>query len=223
MQRKGKNKRFFRGMPTVIPMDPSAAAFPMPRVVIPMSVLNKIFRYAAVADDEIGGIGFLEERGEELYISEAFLLPQKASEVEMVLDDMALNVFVGDCDTPELIRMQWHSHGFGSVFFSAQDVGTIAKYDMPYAVSIVVNKNFDIRCRIDIFKPIYVCLEAVVFVELSKEGDPSLDAVREEVAQTVKNVSVFKKRVSIRSSNRMIVPLGEASSIARMIGEGGML
>lgn len=212
MQRKGRSKKLFGGMPTVIPMDPSAAAFPMPKVVIPMSVLSKIFRYAAVADNEIGGIGFLEERGEELYVSEAFLLPQKASEVEMVLDDMALNAFVGDCDTPELIRMQWHSHGFGSVFFSGQDVGTIAKYDMPYAVSIVVNKNFDIRCRIDIFKPLYVCLEAVVFVELS--NDLSLDAVREEVAKVVINTPVFKRRPRM-TSTRMVVPLGEAMGMAK--------
>ena len=224
MQRK-RRSRFSPGLSTVVPMEGSSAAFPMPKVVMTKEVLEKIFRYAAVADNEVGGVGFIEERGSELYISEAFLLPQVASEVEMTLDPMALNEFVGDCETPEMIKMQWHSHGFGSVFFSSQDVSTISGYDMPYAVSIVVNKNFDIRCRIDIFAPLYVCFEAVVFVEISKENDPYWDKAKEEVGSVVKDTSILLKRKKhkVRVPERMLIPVGEAAGTSRIVYGGGLL
>jgi ribosomal protein S19 len=65
-------------------------------------------------------------------------------------------------------------------------------------------------------------LEAVVFVELSKGDDPSLDAVKEEVAQVVTSASIFRKK-PMKTSTRMIVPLGEAMGMAIMIYEGGMM
>ncbi len=210
---------------TVFPIDSVSAALPLPKVIIPLKVLTDMFSYAAVANNEVGGVGYVEERKNELYISEIFLLRQKANAAEMVLDPLALNEFVGECEKPELVRMQWHSHGAGSVFFSSQDVETISGYDMPYAISIVVNKNYDIRCRIDIFEPMYVCFEAVVFIEIEHQG---INEAREEVIKNVKETGFLGKLIEgnpqkeFTAPKKIIFPIGEIAGMIKLM-EGGML
>lgn len=213
--KRGRNKsKAFERM-TIFPIEPKTAAMPLPKIVIPLRVMMDMFRYATAAKNEVGGVGYIEENDGELYVSDIFLLKQKASAADMTLDPMALNEFVAECESPELIKLQWHSHGYGSVFFSSQDVETISGYDMPYAVSIVVNKNFDIRCRIDIFNPIYVCFEAAVFLEI-KDADSMQASIKVEAL-----VEEGNKKATVETKERLLIPIGEAYGIAKMM-EGGV-
>lgn len=213
--KKGKNKSKTLEQMTILPIEPRTAAMPLPKIVIPLRVLMDMFCYTTAAKNEVGGVGYIEEIDGELYISDIFLLKQKASAVDMTLDPLALNEFVGECERPELVKLQWHSHGHGSVFFSSQDVKTISGYDMPYAVSIVVNKNFDIRCRIDIFDPIYVCFEVAVFLEI-KDTDPMQASMKIETL-----VEEGDKKATTETKERLLIPVGVAHGIIRMM-EGGM-
>jgi len=87
------------------------------------------------------------------------------------MDEMDLNRFIDECDYPEKIKVQWHSHGEGPVFFSGEDVRTIAGYDMDFAVSIVVNRKLDIVCRVDIFHPVYVGLRVPLHLLIDAEDE----------------------------------------------------
>lgn len=190
MERKGRNDGF-------IPLEPHERAFGFPDVVIGLDTLKKMFCYAAVAPYEVGGVGIVEETESGLFISDIHLIRQTASAAEMLLDDLDLNRFVGECEEPEKIKVQWHSHGSGPVFFSPQDTSTIAGYDMDFAISIVVNKRFEVICRVDLFKPVYFGFRVPLRIRIDVDEELA-EKYREEVAEKVCVAETKKKHIGGR-------------------------
>jgi proteasome lid subunit RPN8/RPN11 len=152
-------------------LNPYERAFGFPRICIGTKTLQKLFCYTLSVSGEISGLGLLEETEDGLIISDVFLIKQEAGAANVVMDEMDLNRFIDECEYPERIKVQWHSHGEGSVFFSSEDVQTIAGYDMDFAVSIVVNRKMEIVCRVDIFNPIYIGLKVPLHLLIDVEDE----------------------------------------------------
>jgi len=142
----------------------------LPRVFVPLSVWQKIQYFVGHCQYEINGLGTVQRSGNDFTVEDVFLLKQHTGPgMNVVTDPKALNKFIYDLvsaggDASKL-KFQWHSHVDMLPFFSLEDMATIAGYMNDYMISLVVNKQGDFRCRLDLFKPFKLSLGVPLFIK----------------------------------------------------------
>ena len=170
----------------------SGALFNPPRVFITLEAVKKIQCFTRLASGEINGLGLVEKRGNDFIITDAFILKQKASGASAEIDPLELNKYVAECEDPSKLTFQWHSHGDMSVFFSPTDVKTIAGYLGDFTISLVINKQGEYLCRLDLFKPFYLGLKATLLVIVPVE-EGLLSHCQKEIDAKVDEAGKFSK------------------------------
>lgn len=178
-------------------MQQSEVEFPRPRVFILASAFQKLRAYVKACPVEINGLGTVKHSGNDFLITDVFILPQKVSWASAKIDDEALHKFIYELTNsggdPAEIKLQWHSHVNMDAYCSSEDRATISGYKCDFMISLVVNKQAESFCRIDLFQPFRLGL-AVPF-EIFLPPDPTLEeSCAKEVEEKVEitdNRSVF--------------------------------
>lgn len=170
-------------------LDIPEAIRPFPKIYIPLMVLQKIQCYVDLCAHEVNGIGNVERRGNDFWISDVIILKQKATECNVEIDPKALNKYVYDLvvqgKDPSKLKFQWHSHVDMPTFFSTEDIDTIAGYMNDFMVSFVINKAGDYRCRLDLFKPFHLAMEVPVYVAAPPLQTKLISECQDEIKQKV--------------------------------------
>jgi proteasome lid subunit RPN8/RPN11 len=170
-----------------------------PQIRIQQCALAKLLLYAERCPLEIGGLGYVVQDEEGLFIPDLFVLPQKVSASDTELDPDALCEFLGrlvreDADVSS-VRLWWHSHGDMDLVWSETDCLTIGGLPGDFWVAIVVNRRGEIRSRLDVFVPERQTWD-VPLVEIS--GDRGCDpevlrvAVDREIFENVRAYTVVQ-------------------------------
>lgn len=164
----------------------SDAVMTQPKVFLPVREAKKIWAWTLSVPGEINGLGLVERRKNNFWVTEVLILKERVSHGRATIDPLAFNEYVSECEDPSKIRMQWHSHGdISADFFSQKDISdTIAKWTGEYLISLLVNKRGEYRCRLDIFEPIYLGFEIPLLVTVPVEKE-ILDFCREEIKEKV--------------------------------------
>lgn len=190
--------------PTILDIA-SGALFNSSRALIELGSAMTIHYFTGLASGEINGLGEVEKRGNDFIITKTFILEQKASGARVKIIPMALNRYVAQCEDPGKIKFEWHSHGSGSVFFSEHaDIPTIRRWLGDFLISLVVNKRGDYLCRLELFKPFYLCLKIPLLVVIPLGIDQELlSHCRQEITAKV-NIGKLAKimRAPLKRDNR---------------------
>lgn len=163
---------------------------------------QRLFGYMSNCPQEISGLGYAhldKLPNGDLLLSNPMLFEQEVNfnETDLSQGDIGKFMFemVKSGGDPENLKMWWHSHGSGSVFWSKhQDEKTIAnlrRFGMEFLVSIVGNHFGDYLLRLDIFKPVHVTIDNIPLRIIQVE-DLTLQA--EILAEIEKKVSGYKPR-----------------------------
>lgn len=169
-----------------------------PRLVLPQRVWQKLCCLARAVVTEIGGYGTCRLHGGDVIVTDVFTVPQHVTTGEVVLTDVGtaqlVDLIKARGESPATLRMQWHSHVDGNVFWSGQDRRNIKDNLLslsPWFVSLEVNHRGDCLCRLDIRTPmrIEIGLQPVILLEpLSvEEQQACLAAITRDVKEVVPN------------------------------------
>lgn len=153
--------------------------------------LKKIHYYTEAADGEVSGLGTVikNDKGEYL-IDKVFLLEQESSSGDTELDPEAISKLmtnmVKEKEDPGKLKFWWHSHANMGVFWSGTDDECAETLSKEYAFSLVVNKDKQLRCRLDLYAPFRITFDGVRVRELISD-DPKMKAeCKKEVEEKVR-------------------------------------
>lgn len=171
----------------------------LPKICISFYAFQKIRCFTDLMDYEIHGLGIVEEFKAEnkITVVDAFLTKQKVSFVNAETTRRDMGYFLAEFTTSggdtSKLKFQWHSHADMDAFFSSEDIDTISGYVSDYMISLVINKKGEYKCRLDIFKPVYIGIEVPLYVIM-----PKFSSVVSECG------SEIKKHVSINFVDKIL-------------------
>lgn len=126
------------------------------------------------------------------------VLPQKSSEAHSTIDEETLAEFLFDKtkkgEKVSDYKVWWHSHADMEAFFSGTDTGTIdGSTEFPYLISIVGNKNGDVKVRFDMHKPFRFTIdEENCRLKVGVFEDPKLrEQCKKEIQKHVKQQRMY--------------------------------
>lgn len=189
----------------------------LPKICISFNAFQKIRCFTDLMDSEIHGLGIVEESKTEnrFLITDAFLTRQKVSlrKANTTARDMAyfLAEFTANGGDASKLKFQWHSHVNMDAFFSPEDIETISEYVCDYMISLVLNKKGEYKCRLDIFKPLYIGVETPLYVVM-----PKFNSVISECRQEI------KKYVSINFVEKALDKLDKLCGATVFVKNGNL-
>ncbi|MGE5849752.1 MAG: hypothetical protein ACM362_06485 [Candidatus Methylomirabilota bacterium] len=128
-----------------------------PRILIAAPVFRRLQLYIDLCPFEVGGLGSVEAFGDDLLVTSAILIRQRATGSDVELDSQAiadhLLQILREGRDPSSLRVWWHSHAEGPILWSSTDERTIEGMQIDRLVSIVGNKRNEFACRLDEFSP----------------------------------------------------------------------
>lgn len=130
------------------------------RVTIDAEALEKVWQWTALAKGEFSCLALVTEVGDDLLVHDVELFEQVCTAASTEMDQQALARFLVPHPEPEKVRCWTHSHAALNVFWSQQDEACIEGLaNESCLVSIVVNKKHELKCRVDIWKPVRLTLD----------------------------------------------------------------
>ena len=186
-----------------------------PIAVIRQEDLDLIFGFVLNHSCEIKGRGYIRQVGNILNIEDVFILPQKTSLGYVDENEGAIHKYIVqnlDKDL-DLMNFQWHSHP-GDVYYSSTDQKNIREWGktMNLVVNLVVNKEFEYVCRLDIFEPIEPSMEIPVIVT-HEISDEIMQFCQDEIAKKVTMTQIEKVHKMVTGKqelpvgNTVVIPL----------------
>ncbi len=159
-------------------------------------VMKKIIYYTQAADGEVSGLGTIMKDGEKrLIVDKVFLLEQESSAGDTELDSEAISKLLTDMimakEDPGRVKFWWHSHGNMGVFWSGQDDECAEKLSKEYAFSLVVNKDNELRCRLDLYNPFRITVDGIKVREMTEDDEFLKKACKEEVEKKVRSTTPY--------------------------------
>ena len=126
-------------------------------ICITSNALEKLALYVELSSHEISGLGFVDSSGDNLIITDVFILRQRCFHSYTELLPEAVAEFMLDAvnagKDPETIKLWWHSHANMDVFWSSIDEYTARGFGNDFMLALVLNKSGDYLCRLDLFQP----------------------------------------------------------------------
>lgn len=197
---------------------------------IERSIWLRMFYYAREAlPCEVTGVGLLEPEADydgvirSLKVTEASIVKQKTSGgycqfAKGALHDAYLDLIeAGRGDEIEKMRLRWHSHGSGSVFFSITDENDIEdnNLNVDWMVSLIINTNGEAKAAVDFFEPFRVSapIEVEIYDEVPFE---IIEHCRSEVK---KKLTHFDAKKSPKFSEK--IPAGKGGKPKKAVVSGG--
>jgi len=175
------------------------ATTPPLSVYIRLKAKTLMDTYVDSIDKEISGLGTVTIFGPNaLLIDEIYLLRQKVSSGETIMDPQGMAAFARELRSAggdvNKIRLWWHSHHASSVFWSSQtDLKTIESFGAQGAtwmVSLVTNKSGEYLTRVDIYDPLRVVLDGLSLVTVADTDEALMERVKAEIATKVEVMSI---------------------------------
>lgn len=174
----------------------------IPRVFIAAQAFERLKLYIQLCPSEVGGLGTVESHQGNLFVTSISLIRQRASDVDTELDPEAiadhLLRILQEAGDLSAVRLWWHSHAEGQIFWSKTDEETIENLRIDPLLSIVGNKRCEFRCRLDLFSPDRITLDSLPLLPLPNDLPADPDSLRREVlAELRKKLSLFRREVSL--------------------------
>jgi hypothetical protein len=176
----------------------------LPRILISAQAFQRLQLYVDLCPFEVSGLGTVTPFGEDLLVTEIFLMRQRASSTDTELDSQAvaehlLHALQQGRDLTAL-RVWWHSHGEGEVYWSNTDEQTIESLHIDQLVSIVGNKRHQFSCRLDLFSPDRVTRNSLPLLPFP-DGTPSDEEVlrRQVLAELREKVTLIQRDIPLVS------------------------
>jgi len=174
------------------------------RVAVPAALKQRLDLLIRECQTEISGLGEVEARNGELTVTSIHLLDQKGSTSETTLDPKAVLAFMASAGEIgvdlEKVRLWWHSHANGGLFWSPKDEACIAGFgstNTPWLLSIEGNHAGNYIARYDVFPneevPVRLTCDAVLVPEVPAR---ELRAIRAEIKRHVKEVPPATRRLA---------------------------
>lgn len=139
------------------------------KVIMPLKLYQKMFLYATNITKEISGLGMVERLGNELHITDLFIIEQEVTSGNTTLNnkDLAKKTIeiINAGGDPSKMKLWWHSHTNGGMFWSVTDDKCCDAYNNDqWLLSMVINYRKEIRCRLDIYNPVRITLDCMPVV-----------------------------------------------------------
>ncbi len=157
----------------------------IPRIFIAAQAFERLKLYIDICPSEVAGLGMVADRERDLLVTRIFLIRQRASDADTELDPEAVAEHLlhilhqaGDLSA---VRLWWHSHAEGQIFWSKTDEETIEGLRIDPLLSIVGNKRHEFRCRLDQFTPDRFTLDDLPLLPLPNDSPADPDSLRQEV------------------------------------------
>lgn len=172
-----------------------------PRVFIAPRALHRLKLYIDLCPFEVGGLGTVEASGEDLLVTDCFLIGQRASDSDTELDPQAVAEHllrtIQEGKDPAALRLWWHSHAEADITWSPTDERTIEGLGIEQLVSIVGNKRHEFGCRLDQFSPTRLTFDRLPLIP-APEGSPADErALRRQVmAELREKVTLIHREYS---------------------------
>lgn len=169
---------------------------------------EKMRHYVDGCKGEVSGLGKIEvgEDG-QLIITDCTIFEQKVSSAHSNIETEALAKFqvemIQKGEDLGKWKLWWHSHATMAVFWSGTDTGTIdTSTEFEYMVSLVTNHNHDIKCRVDLFRPLRMTEDDVdVYIQESEDAELKAQCDAEIKAKvTEPPVTKYTKHVGYKPS-----------------------
>jgi len=159
---------------------------------IPVNIFQRMFAYCKLVDEEINGLGAIEQFEKNKFrITEIYLLKQKVSGTSCEIETSTLAEFLQKLikekkDTTR-VKLWWHSHNKMSCGWSTTDEITgrnIAGKD--YFLSLVINHDGEMRCRMNLYRPIEITIDSIpIHIETPLVKDNKIEKYKKEVENLV--------------------------------------
>ncbi len=177
-------------------------AGPPARIFIATQAFRRLKFYIDLCPFEVGGLGTVEPIGPDLLVTDIFLIRQRASDTDTELDPEAvaerlLHILQEGRD-PAALRLWWHSHAEGQIYWSETDEQTIEALRIDQLVSIVGNRRMGFACRLDQFSPKRLTLENLPLLPLRDEAPEDEELLRRQIlAELREKVTLFRRDISL--------------------------
>lgn len=166
-----------------------ASGFTPPTLFILSETKERLDLYIQCAKGEVSGLGEVSQIGRNFLVTAVHLLKQESTDGDTKIEKSAIHDYLYHAMrneiNPNSLKLWWHSHGDGNVFWSGTDDGTIAEFKN-WIISIVGNKSGEYLTRLDIFTPIHLTVKNLDFRIRFLENKPLRKEIEREVAEKVK-------------------------------------
>ena len=181
------------------------------RIKIDLLSLERITNWVKIAKGEVSGLGLVEDRGEDFFISHVFLLKQRCTDYGTELEESSIAELMVKLEGMGVdsgrLRFWWHSHGSMQTFWSNTDDNTIEGLaNGAYFISSVFNKRGDVKSRIDLFEPIRAIFDEAVFEPELPCFDSDLDCLREFREKVAEGISLGTSLSKPKEEKKSVSP-----------------
>ena len=171
---------------------------------------NKMFQYVAATENEVSGLGVVEElQGIGVTITDVYLLDQVCGPASTELDPMAVSKLLTELakqGKETRLLLWWHSHAYMETFWSGTDNDTISRLRTgSYFISMVVNKRFDIKTRIELYSPVSISMDDIP-VKVLPEVTNIPQEIKDEVQAKVASPPPIFTNPLIQNKDKMLFP-----------------
>ena len=186
----------------------------IPRIFIAAQAFERLKLYIDLCPFEVGGLGTLELHEGNFFVTSISLIRQRASDADTELDseavaDHLLRILQQASDL-SAVRLWWHSHAAGQIYWSQTDEETIQNLRIDSLLSIVGNKRHEFRCRLDLFSPDRITLDSLPLLALPNDAPTDPNSLRREI------MSELREKMRLVRREVTLVPeliLGSAEAL----------
>ncbi len=136
-----------------------------PTLLFTVDAWCKLQAFLSLSTQEISGFGRVVPFGNDFLVNEIFLLPQKVSPVETIIDELDVACFISELiekgEDPYFIRLWWHSHVNMGLFWSQTDNENMKAHTKDYMFGLVGLQNGQVKIRLDINEPVKITLDDI--------------------------------------------------------------
>lgn len=173
----------------------------VPRVLIAPDALQRFKLYIDLCPFEVGGLGTVEQVGDDLLVADIFLIRQRATDSDTELDPQAVAEHllrtVQEGKDPSSLRLWWHSHAEADITWSDTDEKTIEALQIERLVSIVGNKRHEFGCRLDQFSPKRLTFDRLPLIPTPDEKPDDEESFRKRImAELREKVTLIHREYS---------------------------
>lgn len=153
-------------------------------IKITQKAYNKMMFWVLNAPGEVSGYGHVERDGNSFLIDDVLILEQQNGGSHSYISEEATYRFMLMLKKRglqnKIFRLWWHSHNDFGAFYSGTDHSQIESLaNSQFNVSIVTNKMFEPRCRVDFYRPVRYAVDFLplkVVPDLSRNKAAELQA-----------------------------------------------
>ena len=168
-----------------------------PTIFITPFAKQKLDLYIKCCKQEISGFGTVEKIDRDFLITDVFIFEQRCTQASSDIDSADVAAFLTEAVmrgvNPSNIKLFWHSHAGGGVFWSGIDDESIDGLSGSWMISLVGNHKGDYKVRLDIYDFVRFTIDDLTFMTKDEPNEELRAAIEEEIKAKVKYGGIHKK------------------------------